>query len=226
MLLHAFVVGRLQANCFVVGDEATREVAVIDPGDQAAALLEQFRERDLRVTTVLATHHHLDHTGGLHDLLEGLPGAAFLMHAVDYPLIAESAPSAPAWYGHPVTPPRTPDRLVAHGDSFTVGALELRVLHCPGHTPGSICIATPAAGGEPGAVFTGDVLFQGSIGRFDFPGSDGRALIRSIRDHLLTLPDDTRVYPGHGTATTVGEERQHNPFLVSTRATLGFDPDD
>jgi hydroxyacylglutathione hydrolase len=220
VILQGFVVGQLQANCFVVGDETTREVAVIDPGDQAAALLEQFRERDYRVTTVLATHHHLDHSGGLHELLEGLPGARFLMHAVDYPLIAASAPSAPMWYGHAVTPPRAPDRFVEHGDTFAIGGHEARVLHCPGHTPGSICIATD------GAVFTGDVLFQGSIGRFDFPGSDGRALIRSIREHLLTLPDDTVVYPGHGPATTIGEERAYNPFLVNTRATLGFDPDD
>ena len=225
MILDTFVVGRLQANCYVFGDEATREVAVIDPGDQAPALLEQFRERDYRVTTVLATHHHLDHSGGLHELLAGLPAARFLMHAVDYPLIAESVPSASMWYGHPVTPPRAPDRFVEHGETFPVGGLEARVLHCPGHTPGSICIAVGAGAdaGAPGAVFTGDVLFQGSIGRFDFPGSDGRALIHSIREHLLTLPDETVVYPGHGPATTIGEERAHNPFLVNTRATLGFD---
>ncbi|MDA1003744.1 MAG: MBL fold metallo-hydrolase [Chloroflexi bacterium] len=218
MLLQGFVVGQLQANCFVVGDEATREVMVIDPGDQAAALVEQFTQRDYRVTAVIATHHHLDHTGGIHDLLTALPEARFLMHALDYPAIAESAPSATAWYGHAVTPPRAPDRLLGHGDEIVIGAHRFRALHCPGHTPGSVCIA-----GE-GAVFTGDVLFQGSIGRSDFPGSDGRALIRSIREHLLTLPEDTVVYPGHGAATSIGEERAYNPFLVDPERTLGFDP--
>lgn len=219
MLLQAFVVGRLQANCFAVGDEATREVMVIDPGDQAAALVDQFAQRDFRVTTVVATHHHLDHTGAIHDLLVALPEARFLMHALDYPQIAESAPTAVAWYGHPVTPPRAPDRWLEHGDEIVIGAHTFRALHCPGHTPGSVCIA------GDGVVFTGDVLFQGSIGRFDFPGSDGRALIRSIREQLLTLPDDTMVYPGHGAPTSIGEERAFNPYLVNPRAALGFDPD-
>lgn len=219
MLLQGFVVGQLQANCFVVGDEQTREVMVIDPGDQAAALVEQCTQRDFRVSTVIATHHHLDHTGGIHHLLTALPDARFFMHALDYPAIAESAPTAAAWYGHPVTPPRAPDRLLEDGEEFAIGGHTFRALHCPGHTPGSVCIA-----GE-GVVFTGDVLFQGSIGRFDFPGSDGRALIRSIREQLLTLPDETVVYPGHGPATTIGEERAYNPFLVNPAVTLGFDPD-
>ncbi|MBM3139592.1 MAG: MBL fold metallo-hydrolase [Chloroflexi bacterium] len=220
MILEGFVVGRIQANCFAVGDERTREVLVIDPGDQVVALLAEFHRRDFRVVAVTATHHHLDHTGGLHELLKALPEAEFLMHPLDYPQIAAGAPSAPAWYGRPVTPPRAPDRLLEHGEVVQVGAHAFRALHCPGHTPGSLCFA-----GE-GAVFTGDVLFQGSIGRFDFPGSDGRALIRSIRQHLLTLPDETVVYPGHGPATTIGDERRMNPFLAHTRATLGFDPDD
>jgi hydroxyacylglutathione hydrolase len=217
MLIEAFVVGQLQANCYAVGDEETREVVVIDPGDQSEALLEEFERRRYRVVAVLASHSHLDHTGAVHDLLGALPEAKFYMHRLDYPSIAEQAPSAPAWYGHPVTAPREPDRYVEHEERLSVGRYELTVLHCPGHTPGSVCIA------GDGAVFTGDVLFQGSIGRFDFPGSDGRALIRSIKQHLMALPDETVLYPGHGPSSTIGEERRHNPFLTHTRATLGFE---
>ncbi len=207
MLIEGFVVGRLQANCYAVGDERSREVLIIDPGDNAPELLDRFRELEFRVTGVLATHSHLDHTGGVHELLEGLPDAEFYMHRADYAGIAQQAPSAPAWYGHEVTPPRKPDRYVDHGDTIEVGSVSLGILHCPGHTPGHICVR------GDGAVFTGDVLFQGSIGRSDFPGSDGEALLASIRDHLLTLPDETTVYSGHGPATTIEQERQYNPFL-------------
>ncbi|MPZ99326.1 MAG: MBL fold metallo-hydrolase [Dehalococcoidia bacterium] len=219
MILDAFVVGRLQANCYAVGDEESREVLIVDPGDQGEALVEAFRTRDYRVTGVVVTHHHLDHSGGAHEVLQALPDARFYMHAADYPQIAASAPSGPAWYGREVAPPRAPDQLLEHGDVLRAGRHEFQVLHCPGHTPGHVCME-----GE-GVVFTGDVLFQGSIGRHDFPGSDGPALIRSIRDHLLTLPDETAVYSGHGPATTIGEERRHNPFLVNPRMTLGFDVD-
>jgi glyoxylase-like metal-dependent hydrolase (beta-lactamase superfamily II) len=190
VLIQGFVVGQLQANCYAVGDEQTREVMIIDPGDNAPELLERFREEELRVSVVIATHSHLDHTGGLHELLEGLPEAAFYMHRADYAAIGQQAPSAPAWYGRPVTPPREPDRYIDHGDTIEVGSESFTVLHCPGHTAGHVCIA----GG--GVVFTGDVLFQGSIGRSDFPGSDGPTLLASIRDHLLTLPDETVVYSG------------------------------
>jgi hydroxyacylglutathione hydrolase len=225
VILETFAVGRLQANCYVVGDEDTREVLVIDPGDEGPALVEELAARGLRVVAVIASHSHLDHTGAVHDVLERLPEARFYMHRLDYPAIAVQAPSAPMWYGHDVTPPREPDRYVEHGEVLRAGRHEFTVLHCPGHTPGSICIYAPPEDGSAGSVFTGDVLFQGSIGRFDFPGSDGRALIRSIRDHLLSLPDDTAVHPGHGPSTGIAAERRHNPFLVNPRATLGFEVD-
>ena len=208
MLIESFVVGRLQANCYAIGDEKSREVLIIDPGDNAPELLDRFREMELRVTGVLATHSHLDHTGGLHELLEGLPEAEFYMHRDDYAGIAQQAPSAPAWYGHEVTPPREPDRYVDHGDTIEIGNHSITALHCPGHTPGSLCLYVD------GMVLTGDVLFQGSIGRSDFPGGDAATLIESIREHLLTLPDETKVLPGHNQPTTIGTERAHNPFLL------------
>lgn len=217
MILERFVVGRLQANCYVVGDDATREVLVVDPGDNADQLVGALREREYRVACVFVTHTHLDHSGGAGDLLEAIPDAAFAMHPVDYDAIAPQLDSAASWYGHEVTMPRPPDRLLAHGDVIEVGRHRFTALHTPGHTPGSMCLA-----GE-GVVFTGDVLFAGSIGRFDFPGSDGRALIRGIREHLLTLPPDTLVLPGHGPETSIAREASQNPFLTRTQATLGFE---
>ncbi len=219
MLVQGYVVGRLAANCFVLTDEESGDALVVDPGDNAVELLEQFRERKLNVTAILATHSHLDHSGGVHDLLEALPDANFYMHRLDYPQIAAQASMAAAWYGHEVTPPREPDRFLDHGDTIEVGDTSLTALHCPCHTPGSLCLY-----GE-GTVFTGDVLFAGSVGRSDFPGGDAEALIRSIREHLLTLPDETSVLPGHNQSTTIRAERDQNPFLLDPRATLGIDLD-
>ena len=207
MILDRFAVGRLQANCYVVGDEATREVLIVDPGDQAAALASEIDARGYRPVAIFVTHAHLDHSGGVHELLEAFPEAAFCMSEEDYLDIAPQNESAQAWYGHAVTVPRGPDRTLTHGEQLEVGALRFTALRTPGHTVGSVCLA-----GE-GVAFTGDVLFQGTVGRSDFPGGDGPTLIRSIREHLLTLPSDTVVLPGHGPQTSVAEEAAHNPFL-------------
>ena len=219
MILQGYVVGRLAANCMVIADDETRDALVIDPGDNATELLKQMVEQKFNVVGVLATHHHLDHTGGIHDMLEALPNAQFYMHQLDYPQIIAQAPTAEQWYGHAVTAPREPDRFLDHGDTIDVGSLSLTALHCPGHTPGSLCLF-----GE-GVVLTGDVLFAGSVGRSDFPGGDAATLIRSIREHLLTLPDQTTVLPGHNQSTTVKQERETNPFLRDPRGTMGIDLD-
>lgn len=217
MILERFVVGRLQANCYVVGDEDTREVIIVDPGDNGEAIVREVRSRNYRPVAVFVTHAHLDHSGAAHEVLEGFPDAEFWMHQDDYDAIDPQKANASSWYGHPITVPRQPDRPLQHGEILHAGSLEFTALHTPGHTVGSICLA------GPGLVFTGDVLFQGSIGRSDFPGGDAQTLIRSIRDHLLTLPDDTMVLPGHNADTTIGTERTQNPFLTRTRALLGFD---
>ena len=220
MILERLIVGRLQANCYLVGDEETREVIVVDPGDNALQIAEALRERAYGPVAVFVTHSHLDHSGGVHELLEAFPTAQFAMDPVDYEGMVMQAPTASSWYGHDVTIPRPPDRPLTHGDLLEAGQHRFTALQTPGHTPGSICLA-----GE-GIVLTGDVLFQGSIGRFDFPGSDGPSLIRSIRQHLLTLPEETVVLPGHGAQTTVEVEARQNPFLAATRQMLGWDPDD
>ena len=217
MFLERFVVGRLQANCYVVGDEESHEVIVVDPGDNGEALAREIRNRGHRPVGIFVTHAHLDHSGAAHELLEAFPEAEFWMHQDDFEAIDPQRATASSWYGHPVTAPRQPDRPLVHGDVVHAGRHRFTALHTPGHTVGSICLA-----GE-GIVFTGDVLFQGSIGRSDFPGGDAQTLIRSIREHLLTLPDDTVVLPGHQSETTIAIERTQNPFLTSTRQLLGFD---
>jgi hydroxyacylglutathione hydrolase len=220
VILEQLVVGRLQANCYLVGDEATNEIIVVDPGDNAPQIIDRIRTVGQHPVAIFVTHAHLDHSGGAHELLEAFPDAAFAMDAVDYDSIALQAPSAASWYGHAVTAPRSPDRALVHGEVIEVGQHRFTALSTPGHTPGSMCLA-----GE-GVVFTGDVLFQGSIGRFDFPGSDGPSLIRSIRTHLLALPPETVVLPGHGPSSTIDIEARQNPFLVATRRMLGWEPDD
>jgi glyoxylase-like metal-dependent hydrolase (beta-lactamase superfamily II) len=220
VILQQTVVGRLQANCYLVGDEDTHEIIVVDPGDDAEAIIDQIRTLGHHPVAIFVTHSHLDHSGAAHELLEAFPDAVFAMAAVDYQAIALQAPSAPSWYGHAVTVPRVPERVLIHGDALQAGRHRFTALSTPGHTQGSMCLA-----GE-GVVFTGDVLFQGSIGRFDLPGGDGPTLIRSIREHLLTLPPETAVLPGHGPASTIEVEARRNPYLAATRQILGWDPDD
>jgi hydroxyacylglutathione hydrolase len=210
MILNALAVGRLQANCYIVGDEHTREVLVVDPGDEAPRILAELARLELRPVGVLVTHHHLDHSGGAHDFLAGAPEARFYMHRLDYPRIAEAAGGASSWYGHAIEPPPEPDRFLEDGDTIEVGRHRFTALHCPGHTPGSLCLYNDE---EDGLVFTGDVLFAGSIGRSDFPGGNFEQLIASIRAKLLALPDSTLVLPGHLGGSTIERERRHNPFL-------------
>ena len=209
MIFQNFVVGRLQANCYVVGDEQTRDVMVVDPGDNGIELIEQFKQNDWNVTSVLVTHAHLDHSGAVFEILSSFPKAVFAMHELDYPLIAEQAPSASSWYGREISLPRVPDRYLLHGEKIQIGnSIEYKILFTPGHTPGHICIY------GHGHVFTGDVLFQGSIGRSDFPGSNSEQLMNSIKEHLMSLSADTLVYSGHGPETTIENELQFNPFLT------------
>ena len=223
MILQGYVVGGLGANCYVVGDEDNREVLVIDPGGDAPQLLEQFRQHEFRVTAVLATHHHSDHTGGVQELLDALPEAQFYMHHLDYAEITNQSSRARAGLGRESTPPREPDRFLEHGDVIEIGGQSFTALHCPGHTPGSLCVYRMAGASGEGMVFTGDVLFQGSIGRTDFAGGDSRALIASIHQHLLTLPPKTIVFPGHNQPTTIGDEYALNPFLRDPDLAAGLD---
>lgn len=205
MLLETLALGWFAANCYIVGCPATREGMIIDPGDEPERILEAVQRLKITVRCIVNTHGHADHIGANRDVKDAT-GAPVCIHRLDAPLLADPARNLSAWAGDPLAPV-APGRLLEDGDLVEVGQLRFRVLHTPGHTPGGICLA-----GE-GVVFSGDTLFAGSVGRTDFPGGSHGALIRSIREKLLLLPDDTVVYPGHGPSTTIGEERAGNPFL-------------
>jgi len=205
MILIRLVVGPLQVNCFILADDKTREAVVIDPGDDARDILKIIGEKGLKVRYIVNTHAHFDHVGA-NTAIKEATGAELLLHEADAPVLATVSHQSRSFGMNPVSSPAA-DRLLKHGDIIAAGEISLKVLHTPGHTPGGISLL------EQGMVFTGDALFAGSIGRTDFPGGDLMTLLRSIKTRLMTLPDDTKVFSGHGPESTIGEERRENPFL-------------
>ncbi len=201
-------VGLLRCNCSVIGDEASREAMVIDPGDQIEGVLAAVRKHGLQVKQIVITHAHIDHVGGAMKLRR-LTGAPILLNQDDSALLKMLDVQA-AWIG--VAPPEAVeiDHHLADGDTVRTGGLSASVLHTPGHTEGSVCLYFPAES----KLIAGDTLFAGSIGRTDLPGGSFEKILRSLHQRVLALPDDTVVVPGHGPVTTIGEERESNPFLV------------
>jgi hydroxyacylglutathione hydrolase len=197
--------GRFVQNCYLVADEGSRQCAVIDPGEEAALIGRTLTDLGMRLVAIWLTHAHIDHVLGVPEL-KRLTGAPVYLHPADRPLYDRVAGQAVV-LGIRAGPLPPPDRAFAHGDVVRVGDLAFTVRHTPGHSPGSVSLV----GSE--VVFVGDVLFQGSIGRSDLPGGDSETLLQSIQRELLSLPDDTIVYSGHGPQTTVGRERGANPFL-------------
>ena len=208
MILECFTVGPLQENCYLLADSRTKEAVLIDPGDEAARLLEALDTRGLTLRAVWLTHAHFDHVGAVADILERYPVLLYL-HPADAPLLAHASASAARW-GIPLKQPPADFLPLEDDQILTLGSLQAHCLFTPGHAPGHIAFYLP----EEDMVIAGDALFQGSIGRTDLPGGDHARLLESIRTKLLTLPPETKVYPGHGPATTVGEEAQSNPFLI------------
>jgi glyoxylase-like metal-dependent hydrolase (beta-lactamase superfamily II) len=200
-------VGMLQCNCSIIGDPVTREALVVDPGDEVNRILDLLGRHKLTVKAIVSTHAHIDHVGGL-SKLHKYTGAPVMMHREDLPLYQAMDVQA-AFLG--VMPPELTDvdQVLADGDALQWGSLEARVIHTPGHTPGSVSLYMPPE------LFAGDTLFAGSIGRTDLWGGSMEEIMDSLRGKLMALPDDTVVHPGHGPTTTIGEERQSNPFLVS-----------
>jgi hydroxyacylglutathione hydrolase len=211
MIHEILPVGMLACNCSIFGDEETREGIVVDPGDDVSEILRLIGQHGLRIHTIVVTHAHIDHIGGAEKLKQAT-GAQVYMSANDIPLYDHIDMQA-AWLGMP-TPERSEvDTPAREGDRLWVGKADVVVLDTPGHTPGSISLWMPSEN----KVVAGDTLFRDSIGRSDLPGGDGRKLLRSIYDKLFALPDEAVVVPGHGELTTLGREKQFNPFLADRR---------
>lgn len=241
MIFETFPVGMLQCNCAILGDEATHEAIVIDPGDEAERILEVLKKHDLKLKTIVNTHTHIDHVGGNAALRERI-GAEVYLHKADLFLL-ENLKMQAAMIGLPAPPASKVDAFVTTGDSVRCGSIELGVLHTPGHTPGSLTFETelqiknapkgktgigsrlegevlskPKSEGEMKNVprqvlFTGDTLFMSSIGRTDLWGGSFEEIMKSLAVMMRKYDDSTLVFPGHGPVTTIGQERHSNPFL-------------
>ena len=209
MLFESFPVGPLACNCTILGDEETREAIVIDPGDDVSRIHKRLTEQGLKLKQILVTHGHIDHVGGALKL-KRLTGAPIYMNENDLPQL-DMMDTQASWLGLDLRVPETapPDEGLKDGQLVGLEHYPAQVLHTPGHTQGSICLHFAPVG----LLIAGDTLFAGSIGRTDFPGGNFDQIIASLRARLLTLPDETKVLPGHGPATTIGEERASNPFL-------------
>jgi len=201
----------LGANCVVLGDESTRAAAIVDPGDEGPAILDAVERLGLRATAIVLTHAHIDHAAAAHAVKQAT-GALLYMNFADLPIYEQMSAFA-NWLG--MQPPERAaiDRDAPDGSAIAFGDKRMTVLHTPGHTPGGISLWMP----DEKLVLSGDTLFRDSIGRTDLPGGDSRSILRSIAGKLLTLPDETVVIPGHGEATTIGRERERNPFLQGLR---------
>jgi glyoxylase-like metal-dependent hydrolase (beta-lactamase superfamily II) len=207
MIHEILPVGMLGCNCSIFGDETTREAIVVDPGDDIGEIEAILDRHGLKLKAIVITHAHIDHIGGAAKLKQKR-GAGVYMNSNDQALYDHLDMQA-AWLGME-TPDRTEiDTPLRDGDSLSLGAAEFQVLHTPGHTQGSVCLWIP----DEMKLVAGDTLFRESVGRTDLPGGDGRAIVRSIREKLFSLPDNTVVIPGHGAATTIAHEREFNPFV-------------
>ncbi len=210
MIHEILPVGPLQCNCSVIGDESTLEAMVIDPGDDIEDVLALIRKHNLQVKQIVITHAHIDHVGGAMKL-RAATGAPILLNQNDHSLLKMLDLQA-AWVGMASPGKVEIDQSVGQADTVRAGALAADVIHTPGHTEGSVCLYFPAEK----KLIAGDTLFAGSIGRTDLPGGSFEKIINSLHEKVLALPDDTIVVPGHGELTTIGQERESNPFLVKS----------
>ena len=207
IMVRGIVVGSFAENCWVIGSRRTGEGICIDPGDQADDILALAKDMGVTIKLIANSHAHIDHILGVRGVQQAT-NAKFLLHPQDLEIARGSAQMAEQMLGKSIEPPPDPDRLLADGDEVEVDGLKLQVIHTPGHTQGSIAFYTE------GMLFSGDTLFRGSIGRTDLPGGNHQQEMASIVDKLMTLPDDTVVLPGHMQETSVGQERQTNPFVL------------
>lgn len=207
MIHKILAVGPLQCNCSIIGDEQSREAMVIDPGDQIEDILAILKNERLTVKQIVITHAHIDHVGGAMKL-KAATGAPILLNKNDQALLKMLDVQA-AWIGMRAPGEVKVDESADEGSLVKAGSITGNVIHTPGHTEGSICVYFP----EQDTLIAGDTLFAGSIGRTDLPGGSFEKIMRSLHNQVLALPDETQVVPGHGPVTTIGEERESNPFL-------------
>ena len=204
--------GPLETNAYLLGCDESMTAAIIDPSWNGRGIVAMADEAGYEITHILLTHAHFDHVGGLEDV-KMLTGAPIFIHPEAVAMLSRAGMSA-ALFGIRIPDLPAPDEMLSPGQQLQIGQLTVDVLHTPGHAPGHVSFHLP----DYRVIFSGDVLFQGSIGRTDLEGGNFDLLITSIREKLLTLPDDTRVFSGHGAATTVGDERRNNPFLRDENA--------
>ena len=216
MLVTGLTVGLLQENCYILGCEETLRGVIIDPGDSPRAILKEVDEMGLTIDKIINTHAHFDHVMAV-DAVRAATGATFHLHRDDLPILRAAPERVREWLGAHVEPIEEPEAFLEHGHLVKFGAESLEVRFTPGHAPGHVIFVDH----NNRQIFAGDTLFRGSIGRFDLPLADGPTLLHSIRTELLTLADEYVVYPGHGEATTIGAEREGNPF-VGRAAMLSF----
>jgi hydroxyacylglutathione hydrolase len=207
MILEMLTVGPFQENCYIIGDEESGAGALVDPGDEAARIALAVEQTELEIQSIIVTHAHIDHVGAVAALVDEY-ACPVLMHAEAEPMLSQ-LPTQAMMMGLKFGKVPTVDRHIGDGEVLEIGALRLSSLYTPGHAPGHLAFYAD----DEGLVLSGDALFAGSIGRVDLPGGSMEVLMRSIEERLLTLPDETRVYPGHGPQTQIGNERVSNPFL-------------
>ncbi len=208
MIVHTFTLGPMQANCYILECEKTKSAVIIDPGDEADAILDFINNRNIKPEFIVNTHGHIDHISA-NDEVKRKTSAKLCIHRLDADMIVDPQKNLSFFLGVPISSP-SPDIILEDGDIIESGTIKLQVIHTPGHSPGSIVLLTDSA------IFTGDLLFAGSIGRYDFPGSSYRQIVESLK-RIINLGDDLIVYPGHGFETTIGEEKETNPFLIDNQ---------
>ncbi|MFC1854915.1 MBL fold metallo-hydrolase [Thermodesulfobacteriota bacterium] len=206
MILEILVVGALQVNCYIIGCEKTKQAVVIDPGDNVEKIIKILEKHKLELKYIVNTHAHFDHVGG-NAQLKKKTNAKIMLNEADGILLERLTRQADI-FGYEVTPSPPPDINMSDGDKINFGELQLDVIHTPGHSPGGVSLKIG------NTIFTGDTLFNRSIGRTDLPGGSYDHLIKSIKEKLFIYEDDTIVYPGHGGSSTIGEEKRKNPFLL------------